>query len=434
MDNHTKQTDPSVEYLRQMFPEEFLRNLAQKTGFIKRIRKIDPVTFFWVLTLGFGVDFLRSIRAFERRYETEANIKLSDGALYDRFTPELVEFLRECVLHAIEFQAQQQSRVLGEKLNCFKDIIIQDSSIIRLHESLANLWPATRSTRVAAGIKVSCIVSVVADGVKSVKLFPERTSEVKTLRIGPWVRDGIFLVDLGFFKYGVFDRIDKYHGSFVSRLKSNANPTIVQLNRTCRGNSISVEGKKLKDVLPHLKRGILDVMVEVKFKRRKYRGKRTTVTKLFRVVAVLNEETGDYHIYMTNIPVTRRSAEDIASLYGARWEIEMVFKELKSYYRMDQINSKNTDIIKSLVWVSILTLMCSRRVLQLIRNVDPEKANRYTHLRWAKVFGENAHQLLKEVLESMGMHLDMSVLYDIYLNHGCDPNIRRERLMEGWVA
>nr|QNO45689.1 hypothetical protein BIAKIMPD_00001 [Methanosarcinales archaeon ANME-2c ERB4]QNO47858.1 hypothetical protein DJFEGNLO_00012 [Methanosarcinales archaeon ANME-2c ERB4] len=56
------------------------------------------------------------------------------------------------------------------------------------------------------------------------------------------------------------------------------------------------------------------------------------MTKLFRVVAVLNKETGDYHIYMTNIPVERLSAEDIASLYGARWEIEMVFRELKSYY------------------------------------------------------------------------------------------------------
>ena len=75
MDNHTKQTDPSVEYLVQMFSEEFLRDLAQKTGFIKRIRKIDPVIFFWVLTLGFGVDFLRSIRALERRYETKANIE-----------------------------------------------------------------------------------------------------------------------------------------------------------------------------------------------------------------------------------------------------------------------------------------------------------------------------------------------------------------------
>ncbi|RLG31347.1 IS4 family transposase [Methanosarcinales archaeon] len=198
-----------------------------------------------------------------------------------------------------------------------------------MYESLADLWPATRSTRVAAGIKVSCIVSAVADGVKSVKLFPERTSEIKTLRIGPWVKDRILLIDLGLFKYGIFYKIDKYNGFFVSRLKSNANPTIVTLNKKCRGNSISVEGKKLKDVLPHLKRGVLDVMVEVKFKRRKYRGERTTVTKPFRVVAVLNKETGDYHVYMTNIQVERWSAEDIASLYGARWGIEMTFKELK---------------------------------------------------------------------------------------------------------
>ena len=65
--------------------------------------------------------------------------------------------------------------------------------------------------------------------------------------------------------------------------------------------------KSQKDVLPHLKRDILDVMVEATFKRRKYRGKRTTVTRLFRVVAVLNKETGEYHVYMTNIPAERLS-------------------------------------------------------------------------------------------------------------------------------
>lgn len=444
MDSHNKevnpiverivQIDPTVECIIQMFPEEFLRDLARKTGFIKRQRKIDPVIYFWVLVLSFGVNFLRSIRALERKYETAAGVELSDGALYDRFTPEMVAFLRECVLHAIEFQAQQSSRALREKLNGFKDLIIQDSTIIRLHESLSDLWPATRSKKVAAGVKVSCVVSAVADGVKSVKIFSERTSEIKTLRIGPWVRDRILLIDLGFFKYGIFDKIDKYHGYFVSRLKGNTNPTIVKMNRKCRGNAISVEGKKMKDVLPHLKRDVLDVMVEVTFKRRKYKGKRTTVTKLFRVVAVLNKETGEYHVYITNIPVEKLSAEDISSLYGARWEIEMLFKELKSYYRMDQIESKNPDIVESLIWISVLTLMCSRRILQLIRNADPERANRYTHLRWAKIFGENAHRLLDEVLESMGMHLDMLTLYGIYLNHGCDPNIKRERLMEEWIA
>ncbi len=54
-------------------------------------------------------------------------------------------------------------------------------------------------------------------------------------------------------------------------------------------------------------------------------------------------------------------------------------KELKSNYRMDPIPSANPNIVKCLIWVAFLTLMCSRRILLLIRNVNPENANRYTH-------------------------------------------------------
>jgi len=28
----------------------------------------------------------------------------------------------------------------------------------------------------------------------------------------------------------------------------------------------------------------------------------------------------------------------------------------------------------------------------------------------------------------------MLTIYDIYLGHGCDPNVKRERLMERWVT
>ncbi len=118
-------------------------------------------------------------------------------------------------------------------------------------------------------------------------------------------------------------------------------------------------------------------------------------------------------------------------------EIELIFKELKSHYRMDQISSANPNTVKCLIWIAILTLMCSRRILRLIRNANPEKANRYTHLRWAKVFTEHADRLLTEVLECMGLKLDMLAmltLYDIYLGQGCDPNVKRERLMERWVT
>ncbi len=55
-------------------------------------------------------------------------------------------------------------------------------------------------------------------------------------------------------------------------------------------------------------------------------------------------------------------------------------------------------------------------------------------LQWAKVFTENADRLLREVLDSMGLKLDMLTLFDIWIGQGCDPNINRKRLMDSWIA
>jgi IS4 transposase len=101
----------------------------------------------------------------------------------------------------LENIAQGLNRVLKEKLAGFKDLVIQDSTIVRLHKNLAKKWPATRSRKVAAGVKVSLLISAVADGPKRVKLYGERTSEIKTLRIGPWIKNRILLIDLGFYKH-----------------------------------------------------------------------------------------------------------------------------------------------------------------------------------------------------------------------------------------
>ena len=128
------------------------------------------------------------------------------------------------MLHAIEFQAQETRHILSDKLQRFEDLVIQDSTIIRLHASLAKIWHATRSKKVAAGVKVSCVVSAIANSPKPVQIFPERTSEAKIIRLGPWLKDTILLIDLGYFKYLFFDRIDRCGGYFISRLKGNADP------------------------------------------------------------------------------------------------------------------------------------------------------------------------------------------------------------------
>jgi len=423
------------ETLCSMFSSEWLRATARETGLVKRERKVDPVVIFWVLTLSFGVRLQRTLAALKRSYEKTVDTTLSDSSWYERFTPEMVAFLKCCVQHGIEHLAQEPRRELKSKLGSFKDLLIQDSTIVRLHHSLSKKWPAARSRKVAAGVKISMLVSAVADGPKTVALHSESTNELKTLRIGPWVKDRILLIDLGFFKYQLFTRIVENGGSFVSRLKDGTDPLITAVHNNCRGNKIDVVGKRLSEVLPKLQRQVLDVEVDVEFKRRKYKGKQRKDTTTFRLVALYNAEERKYHAYLTNIPPEIIVAEDIAALYSARWDVELIFKELKSRYALDMVDTTNPQIVEAYIWIAILTLLVSRRIYCLVRdNNDPEKIVRYTQLRWSTIFAENASDQLTLILRYCGIQRTFETVMGVYDSQALDPHVNRKRLMDSWRA
>ena len=402
------------------FPTDWLWAKARETGVVERVREVNPVVLFWTLVLGFGVNAQRSIASLHRRYEEGAGRTVAYSSFYDRFSPELVSFMHEAVKHGLEYlSGTATSRRLKDSYARFQDLLIQDSTILRLHEALAKKWPAARSRKVAAGVKVATVISVAQGGPTTVKLMGERTSDVRTLRVGPWVKGRVLLVDLGYFKYGIFDRIDAYEGFFVSRVKENADPTVTRLLRVVRGRSVPVESERLRDVLPRLRREVLDAEVEVTFRHREYRGSTSRAKRSFRLIAILNEETRGYHTYLTNIPGDVLTAEEIGALYRARWEVELVFKELKSAYALDELGIKNARAVEALVWTAILTLITSRLLHRAATRLSgAEEIVRFTHLRWARVFREQAPGILNDILRYEGIE-----------------NIARERLvLMTWVA
>jgi len=433
----TDKTKTVMESLNSMFSPEWLRMTARETGLIRRERKIDPTIMFWVLVLGFGVRLQRTLASLKRSYENRSGEHLSDSSWYYRFTPEMVEFLHQCVIHGIQDLAKNSHVKLGAKLQSFEDILIQDSTIVRLHKDLAEKFPAARSRTVAAGIKVSVLVSAVANGPKTVALYGERVSEIKTLKIGPWVKNRILLIDLGFYKHHIFTRIAENEGYFVSRWKKVADPTIISVTG---GIPVEIQrkiiGKKLSEIIPILpKGGILDSIVEVSFKRRIYNGQQRQDTQSFRLVGVYNKESDQFHIYLTNIQADTLGPEDIARLYGARWDIELLFKELKSKYSFDVLKTKNDQIVEALIWTGILTLLASRRFHSLLRDLNPEKPLvRFTQLRWSIIFAENASDLLTEILKYNGITRTFELMMAVSSSQALDPHVDRERFRSGWWA
>jgi len=426
------------EALTRLLPTETIERFARESGFLRRERKIHAVAFLWTLVLDFGVELHRHLQELKEGYVERTHLRLSYPGFYLRFTPELSKFLKQCLEHALSELAHEPGRELDPKLASFEDLLLKDSSLVRLHASLAKKWPATRSRKVAAGVKVDMLVSVRANGPKSVALVGEATHDVKLLRIGPWVRDRLLLADLGYYSHRLFAKIGENGGFFVSRWKKSADPLFVRSLTVHRGRAIDLDGKRLSEILPRLQRQTLDAEVELGFRRRTFNGQRSGDTLRCRLVAVWDETHHEYHLYLTNVGPEVLSAEQVARLYAMCWEIELVFKELKSGYALDAFRTTNAAVVEALIWSALLTLVVSRRLHTLVRNRAPEELRaRYTSMRFAVNFRRGARHVLTALLHHLGVTKEPADRFalNLYLvEEALDPHIKRHRFREEFSA
>jgi len=405
--------------LNTLLPPEELERLAHESGMVRRRRKLDPVAMLWTLTFGFDAGRTRSLASLRRVYQRVTGTLLAASSFHARFTPELVRFLSGVLEALIERQSAVPSKVAG-LLAPFSDIVLADGSVIKLHRLLARRFPGTRTNSSPAAAKLHLVMSVMGQGVRRVKLTGERASERGALRVGPRVRDRLLIFDPGYFRYQMFDCIERNGGYFLSRLSGSANPRIVAVNRAWRGRAIALEGKRLKEIAGQLRREELDVEVEVTFRRRVYRGRRRTARKRFRLVGVREAESGTYRFYLTDIAPETLDAHAIAQVYAARWQVELAFREMKSHYRLEQM-----------VLTSLITMMVSKQLLEAVRQRLQEKAGRLREERRAALLASVAADVLDVVLlPARAAGVLARRLEPMLLHEAIDPNAKRKSLLQ----
>ena len=172
--------------LHKLFPAPLLHGWARVSGAVKRLRRVDPVDLFWCLVLGFGFGNERSLAGLRRNYERATRRRIEESSFYDRFTPGLVRMLKLAVGHALT-RSMSAGRPLLGALKQFADVLITDSTVVKLHDLLADAFPGSRTNSSKAALKAHAIVSVSGAGKQSIKLTPGRRHDCPVLRIGPRV-------------------------------------------------------------------------------------------------------------------------------------------------------------------------------------------------------------------------------------------------------
>jgi len=414
-----QQTTDLRSTLTRILPASLVTRIASETGAFRRIRKIRIAEFFWTLVLGFGTGTERTIAGLRRAFEQASGTRVVASAFYDRFSTGVVAWLRQLVAHAIEATREPRTR-MGGALASFRDVVATDSTVIRLHDLLEHAFPACRTNHTKAALKIHTVMSVNAAGPTKIQVTSERVHDGPVFKVGAWVAGRLLLFDLAYFRYQLFSCIRRNGGFFVARLKQSANPTIVAVHS---GSATGLIGQKVHDAVLSLRRDHLDFEVEAEFPGRTYGGRRRRRTERFRVVAVRNAETHEYHLYITNVPPGRLTVRDIANAYTARWFIELFFRELKGRYLADQIPSRKRRIVEALIYASLLTFIVSRTLrlamLRRLRATDRE----IPHERWAILFAIVADDLL--VVLTRRTHLAKALadrVLHLLVSEAKDPN------------
>jgi len=411
--------------IRKTLPASWVERRAAALGVLTRRRKVDIVALVWTLALGFSAGAERSLASLRRAYGKAAGCKLVPSSFYDRLTPALTRLVREACLQAIDNLTGTTSSRMTELVGGLRELLLLDSTVVRLHRLLAEQFPATRTNSFKAAAKVHAVLALVGKKLDRVVVTPERTNDRRPWkRIGQWVKGSLLIFDLGYFSYSLFDRIEQNGGFFLSRLKSNSNPLVVGANRKWRGQQRKMVGLRLQDALVGLHRQLIDVMVEVTFDTRAYRGKKSKRTRMFRVIGIRNEQTGEYHLYITNLPVDRMRAADVGVIYSLRWQVELLFKGMKTHGRLHQIATSKAHIAEMLMWASVLMTVASQALrVALLRHV--QAGRRIPQLRWAEIFMTYAPHLLEQ-LAAPRRRVRPSSFVEILLGEAQDPNVGRQ--------
>lgn len=96
----------------------------------------------------------------------------------------------------------------------------------------------------------------------------------------------------------------------------------------------------------------------------------------------------------TNLPREWFLPTDIATMYRCRWSVELLFRELKTLYELDEFDTTNPTVVEIRLYAAVLTLLVSRELLELVIKCADDEAV-FPPERWVcdqKVAAQQIHQ------------------------------------------
>jgi hypothetical protein len=256
-------------------------------------------------------------------------------------------WLKEIYEHLLEEYWSRLDGIDRSFLEQFTDFRIADSTVIDVVKTLRQKFRAT--TKGKAALKIHALFSLKKFVALDIKVTRQAYADIK-FKFLDGTKNVLYVFDLGYWCYDLFEDIISQGSFFVSRLKDGSDVVIGEF--LCPGYSAFRKGITLKELIDCNSLGgtIFDAMVKL--------GDMRT-----RVRLVGLKYRGEWRFYVTNIMDEKFPPGLIYAIYRFRWQIEIFFKELKSNISLRHITTRNENAIMLEIYATLIFYLLTRMLM-----------------------------------------------------------------------
>lgn len=424
--------------LGKFFDKSAINRIGKSSGFIKRkSKKISAYHF----VVGFLVSCCNGMNTFSEwalQISLLSGNRVSKQGVFDRLHAGATAFAKQLLKKAL---LQQSGRRFNSRLfECFKRVLLQDSTTLKLPQELASVFPGNHSRgeqKAVARIQNIVDIKVMKYIRFSLGAFTQNDQSASGDILSLVRKGDLVMRDLGYFSIAVFEKLIKMEVHFVSRLKYG-----VTITERC-GKPIL-----LKDLLKQ--KGGVDRWV--------YIGKDKKIWVRLVMIPVPPQEAAEkirkakqdrdarlnhskeyyqwlaFNVYITTVDKEIWTAKQVYKAYSVRWQIEIIFKSWKSGFNLQHIlheGCTNEHRVKVSIFLMLLFIcLFMQKIYLRYKNVIQHTTGKTISLLKLSIYGFKSFReiitipdkLLKELIvlhccyDKRSDRINMTDLYQLYKN------------------
>lgn len=358
--------------------------LARETGFVRRRSKLSGVLFVRTLVFGWLADPDIPLEGL-CQVAASLGVRLSPQGLEQRFSAEAAIFLRRVLEQALGLLAQVRAEpALVPLLDRFTAVYVSDCTVLALPKALAATWPgcgnASTPAASSAALKAAVRLELRRGTLHGPALCPGRTHDRAAPLPGPPAEAGaVELADLGFFSLARFAALTARRVFWLSRLQIGTVLEVAGQRHTAESLVATLppegaDGPCRLGARQRLPARLLVVPVPPEVARERRRRLRAEARRRGQTVSRRRLALADWTLLVTSIPPEQLSRDEALTLYGARWQIELLFKLWKSAGGLARSRSTKPQRLLCEIYAKLLAMVVQQGILVATCWARPERS------------------------------------------------------------